>query len=248
MSELQPVEHHQTGRGRIVADPKVIVALDYATAAEALALVQRLTPERCRLKVGLELYTAAGPEFVRVLGARGFSVFLDLKFHDIPTTVAQACRQGAALGAWMLTVHCHGGPEMLRAARAAVGELAQRPLIVGVTVLTSMDARALTAVGVNGGVEPQVRRLAALARDCGLDGVVAAPTEAADLRARFPVPFCIVTPGIRMADSAGDDQRRFLTPGAAVAAGADYIVVGRPITRSPDPLAALVEIERQLQA
>lgn len=229
-------------------DPKIIVALDYATAAEALTLVQRLAPERCRLKVGLELYTAAGPDFVRMLGARGFSVFLDLKFHDIPNTVAQACRQAAALGAWMLTVHCHGGPEMLHAASAAVAGMAARPLVVGVTVLTSMDADQLMAVGVSAGVEAHVRRLAALARECGLDGVVAAPTEAADLRARFPAPFRIVTPGIRMTDSASDDQRRFLTPAAAIEAGADYIVVGRPITRAPDPLAALADIERGLPA
>ncbi len=229
-----------------MADPKIIVALDYATAAEALALVQRLAPERCRLKVGLELYTAAGPEFVRMLNARGFSVFLDLKFHDIPNTVAQACRQAAALGVWMLTVHCQGGREMLRAANAAVAAVARRPLIVGVTVLTSMDAGQLMVVGVSAGVDAQVQRLTTLARECGLDGVVAAPTEAADLRARFPAPFRIVTPGIRMADSASDDQRRFLTPAAAIGAGADYIVVGRPITRAPDPLAALTDIEREL--
>ncbi len=231
-----------------MADPKIIVALDYATAAEALALVQRLAPERCRLKVGLELYTAAGPEFVRMLNARGFSVFLDLKFHDIPNTVAQACRQAAALGVWMLTVHCQGGREMLRAANAAVAAVARRPLIVGVTVLTSMDAGQLMVVGVSAGVDAQVQRLTTLARECGLDGVVAAPTEAADLRARFPAPFRIVTPGIRMADSTSDDQRRFLTPAAAIGAGADYIVVGRPITRAPDPLAALTDIERELSA
>lgn len=229
-----------------MAEPKVIVALDYASAAEAQALVQRLAPNRCHVKVGLELYAAAGPEFVRTLTARGFSVFLDLKFHDIPNTVAQACRQAAALGVWMLTVHCHGGPEMLRAARAAVAETKRKPLVVGVTVLTSIAAEQLSAVGVRDGVETQVLRLAGLAADCGLDGVVAAPTEAAQLRARFPAPFRIVTPGIRLAGGAGDDQRRFLTPAAAVQAGADYLVVGRPVTRAADPLAVLTEIERQI--
>lgn len=229
-----------------MTDPKIIVALDYATAAEALSLADRLAPARCRLKVGLELYTAAGPDFVRMLGARGFSVFLDLKFHDIPNTVARACQQVAALGVWMLTVHCQGGREMLRAASAAIAGMAQRPLIVGVTVLTSMDADQLMAVGVSASVDAQVQRLAALARECGLDGVVAAPTEAADLRARFPAPFRIISPGIRMADSASDDQRRFLTPAAAIEAGADYIVIGRPITRAPDPLAALAAIERDI--
>lgn len=229
-----------------MTDPKIIVALDYATAAEALSLVQRLAPERCRVKVGLELYTAAGPDFVRTLTARGFSVFLDLKFHDIPNTVAQACRQAAALGAWMLTVHCQGGPDMLRAARAALAEATHRPLIAGVTVLTSIDAPQLKAVGVDGDIDTHVTRLAALAAECGLDGVVAAPTEAAPLRARFPTPFRIITPGVRMADSAPDDQRRFLTPAAAINAGADYIVVGRPVTRAPDPLAALAAIEREI--
>lgn len=229
-----------------MAEPKAIVALDYASAAEAQSLVQRLVPNRCHLKVGLELYTAAGPEFVRALTARGFSVFLDLKFHDIPNTVAQACRQAAALGVWMLTVHCHGGPEMLRAARAAFADTKHRPLVVGVTVLTSLTADQLSVVGVRDGVDAQVLRLAGLAADCGLDGVVAAPTEAAQLRARFPAPFRIVTPGIRLAGSAGDDQRRFLTPAAAVQAGADYLVVGRPVTRAADPLAVLAEIERQI--
>ena len=228
-----------------MADPKIIVALDYATAAEALSLVQRLAPERCRVKVGLELYTAAGPDFVRVLTARGFSVFLDLKFHDIPNTVAQACRQVATLGAWMLTVHCHGGPNMLRAARAAL-EAKHRPLLVGVTVLTSMDAPQLNAVGIGSDINAQVTRLATLAAESGLDGVVAAPTEAAALRERFPAPFRIITPGIRMASGVADDQRRFLTPAAAIQAGADYLVVGRPITRAPDPLAALSAIEHEI--
>lgn len=229
-----------------MAAPKIIIALDYASAAEAQALVQRLSPNRCHVKVGLELYTAAGPEFVRALTAQGFSVFLDLKFHDIPNTVAQACRQAATLGVWMLTVHCHGGLEMLRAARGAVAEIKRRPLIVGVTVLTSLTTEQLSAIGVRDAVETQVLRLAGLAADCGLDGVVAAPTEATQLRARFPAPFRIVTPGIRVAGGVGDDQRRFLTPAAAIRAGADYLVVGRPVTRAPDPLAALSAIEREI--
>ena len=229
-----------------MSDSKIIVALDYASAADALSLVQRLSPQRCRVKIGLELYTAAGPDLVRALTARGFFVFLDLKFHDIPNTVAQACRQAAALGVWMITVHCHGGPDMLRAARAAVASANGRPLVVGVTVLTSMTATQLPAVGVGDDVATQVTRLARLAADCGLDGVVAAPTEAASLRARFPAPFRIVTPGIRMAGEAAHDQSRVLTPAAAVAAGADYLVVGRPITRAADPLAALAAIEREI--
>lgn len=226
-----------------MADPKIIVALDYPSAAEALLLVERLSPSRCRVKVGLELYTAAGPDFVRELTARGFSVFLDLKLHDIPNTVAQACRQAASLSVWMLTIHCHGGPDMLRAAVAAVSG---RSLVVGVTVLTSLSAAQLPVIGVTDDMDTQVNRLAQLAADCGLDGVVAAPTEAARLRARFPSPFRIVTPGIRMAGDAAHDQSRFLTPGAALQAGADYLVVGRPITRAADPLAALIAIERDI--
>lgn len=228
-------------------DPKIIVALDYPTATDALSLVNRLTPERCRLKIGLELYTAAGPDFVRAVVQRGFSVFLDLKFHDIPNTVAQACRQAAALRVWMVTVHCHGGPEMLRAAAAAVRDSAPRPLVVGVTVLTSIDASQLGAVGVSDSIDGQVLRLADLASACGLDGVVAAPTEAARLRARFAAPFRIVTPGIRFADGNADDQRRTLTPAAAIQAGADYLVVGRPITRAADPVAVLDAIERLIE-
>lgn len=229
-----------------MSDPKIIVALDYPNAAEAMALARRLAPARCRLKVGLELYTAAGPDIVRALAALGFPVFLDLKFHDIPNTVAQACRQAAALGAWMLTVHCSGGPEMLRAARAAVAGAAHRPLIVGVTVLTSMDATQLSAIGADPDIGMQVTRLARLAAEDGLDGVVAAPTEAERLRAHLSAPFRIITPGVRMAGDAADDQRRFLTPAAAIKAGADYLVVGRPITRAADPLAALAAIERDI--
>ena len=229
-------------------DPKIIVALDYPTPAEALSLINRLTPQRCRLKIGLELYTAAGPDFVRAVVQRGFSVFLDLKFHDIPNTVAQACRQAAELRVWMVTVHCHGGPEMLRAAAAAVRDRQQRPLIVGVTVLTSVDAPQLAAIGVPGAIDEQVVRLARLAAECSLDGVVAAPTEAARLRACFPAPFRIVTPGVRPGDANADDQRRILTPAAAVRAGADYLVIGRPITRAADPIAALADIERSIDA
>lgn len=225
---------------------RIIVALDYANAAEANRLVARLDPSRCRVKVGLELYTAAGPDFVRTLTERGFDVFLDLKFHDIPNTVARACQQAAMLGVWMFTVHCLGGREMLMAARAAVGEAAKRPLVVGVTLLTSLGSNDLADLGLNGSTEHLVARLAALAAGAGLDGVVCSPAEAAHLRARFACPFVLVTPGIRPAGSAADDQHRVLTPSAAVAAGADLLVVGRPITRAPDPLAALNAIETEI--
>jgi len=226
--------------------PRVIVALDYATAADAEVLVKRLDASRCRLKVGLELYTAAGPGFVRALIGRGFDVFLDLKFHDIPTTVARAVRQAAALRVWMLTVHCAGGREMLRAARAALDDADPRLKLIGVTVLTSLAAKDLAELGIGGSAEDTVSRLAALALDAGLDGIVCSPMEAARLRARLARPFALVTPGIRPAGSAADDQQRVSTPRAALDAGADFLVIGRPITRADDPLAALTDIEREI--
>lgn len=228
-----------------MAGPRLIIALDFAGAAEANALVGRLDPARCRLKVGLELYTAAGPDFVRGLIERGFDVFLDLKLHDIPNTVARACRQAAALGVWMLTVHCSGGREMLRAARDVRGGAA-RPHIVGVTLLTSLGQGDVNDIGLTGTVDGVVGRLAALAVAAGLDGVVCAPPDAAPLRGRFARPFLLVTPGIRPEGAAAGDQQRVLTPRAAIAAGADFLVIGRPVTGAADPLAALRAIEAEI--
>ncbi|MBK6277547.1 MAG: orotidine-5'-phosphate decarboxylase [Gammaproteobacteria bacterium] len=222
------------------AGPRIVVALDYATAAAALAMAGRLDPRRCRLKVGKELFTAAGPELVRSLVARGFEVFLDLKFHDIPNTVAGAVRAAAELGVWMVNVHAGGGRRMMQGARAALESLpGPRPLLIAVTVLTSMEADELAETGVNGGLEQQVLRLAGLALGCGLDGVVCSAREAPLLRSRFGAAPVLVTPGIRPASAAPDDQRRTLTPAEALAAGSDYLVVGRPITGAPDPGAAL---------
>ncbi len=226
---------------------KIIVALDYADAASAMALVERLDPALCRVKVGKELFTAAGPELVRALAARGFEVFLDLKFHDIPNTVAAACRAAAGLGVWMLNVHASGGRRMLSAAREALLDLPQRPLLIAVTVLTSMSAEDLNETGVAGAPADQVLRLARLTQACKLDGVVCSAQEAALLRADLGADFRLVTPGIRPAGSEAGDQRRVMTPAEALRAGATDLVIGRPITGAADPLAALKQIQSDIQ-
>ncbi|UEP59079.1 orotidine-5'-phosphate decarboxylase [Acidithiobacillus ferriphilus] len=226
----------------------LIVALDYANERDALILVDRLDPAACRVKVGKELFTACGPAIVGRLQERGFDVFLDLKFHDIPQTVAKACRTAAGLGVWMLNVHASGGSSMLRAAREAVNAAAggtQRTLLVAVTVLTSMNDATLREVGVNSSVGDQVERLATLAAECALDGIVCSALEAGRLRVAVP-ELLRVTPGIRPAQDAGDDQRRIMAPAAAVAAGADFLVVGRPITAAEDPARALSRILSEL--
>jgi orotidine-5'-phosphate decarboxylase len=231
----------------ITPNPRIIVALDYTNAADALAIVDRLTPELCRLKVGKELFTRSGPELVRELVRRGFEVFLDLKFHDIPNTVAQACRAAAELGVWMVNVHAQGGRKMMTAAHAALNEYGERrPLLIAVTVLTSLGTEDLAEVGLTGTPADNVLRLATLARDCGLDGVVCSPQEAADLKLRLGSGFRLITPGVRPAGAAQDDQRRVMTPAQAIVAGAHYLVVGRPITQAPDPLAVLRAIQTEI--
>lgn len=227
-------------------DPKVIVALDFPDAKSALALAQRLDPVLCRVKVGSELFTAAGPALVADLVARGFGVFLDLKFHDIPNTVASACRSAARLGVWMLNVHAAGGKAMLEAAREAIPQSAGTPKLIAVTLLTSMGASDLDDLGIAGSPEETVLRLASLAQSCGLDGVVCSAREAAALRDALGAGFCLVTPGIRAAEAAADDQQRIMTPAGALANGSSYLVIGRPITRAPDPLAALAAIDAEI--
>jgi len=231
-----------------VPDPKVIVALDFADADSALGLVQRLDPQACKVKVGKELFTAAGPRLIEELVARGFAVFLDLKFHDIPNTVASACRAAAQLGVWMLNVHATGGKAMLAAAREAIPATEGAPKLIAVTLLTSMGADDLADVGIAGAPEEVVLRLALLARAAKLDGVVCSALETTSLRAACGEEFCLVTPGIRPLHAAGDDQQRTMTPAGAIAAGANYLVVGRPITRAPDPLAVLQSINREIAA
>jgi orotidine-5'-phosphate decarboxylase len=226
---------------------KIIVALDFADAAPALALVARLDPALCRLKVGKELFTVAGPELVRVLVARGFDVFLDLKFHDIPNTVAAACRAAAGLGVWMLNVHASGGRRMMTAAQQALADMPQRPRLIAVTVLTSMSAEDLVEVGVSDVPADQVLRLARLSHACKLDGVVCSAQEAAMLRADLGADFRLVTPGIRPAGAEAGDQRRVMTPAEALRAGATDLVIGRPVTAAADPLAALKQIQSDIQ-
>ncbi len=229
-----------------MSEPRVIVALDFDSGEAAAGLADRLKPGSCRLKVGKELFTRAGPTLVEALQARGFDVFLDLKFHDIPNTVAAACRAAARLGVWMLNVHASGGRRMLEQAAEAVRGAASPPLLVGVTVLTSLDDGDLRELGYAETAPELVRRLSALAQACGLDGVVCSAREAALLRAERGEGFRLVTPGIRPAGSAGDDQRRIMTPRQAVAAGADYLVIGRPITRAEDPQVALESVAREI--
>lgn len=228
--------------------PRIIVALDCGDAEPALALASRLDSRLCRLKVGKELYTAAGPRLVERLMNQGFEVFLDLKFHDIPNTVAGACRAAAALGVWMVNVHALGGRAMLVAAREALGGAPRRPLLTAVTVLTSLAQRDLEEIGLQGSPATAAERLAALAHACGLDGVVCSPREAAALRSRFGRGFRLVTPGVRPAGSAAGDQARVATPAAAIAAGADDLVIGRPITQAADPGAALAALAAEIDA
>ena len=236
---------------KIARPPRVIVALDFANPMRALGLAERLDPHDCGLKVGNELFVSAGPDPVRWMVDRGFNVFLDLKFHDIPNTVAQSCAAGTRLGVWMLNVHAAGGRAMLKAARDAVAATAAetgrtRPLLIGVTVLTSLDQMALHETGIDNDPGRHVLKLAALARDCGLDGVVCSAVEAASMRSAFGPHFALVTPGIRPAGAARDDQARIVTPEAAAEAGADYLVIGRPITGASDPVEALAAINQAL--
>jgi orotidine-5'-phosphate decarboxylase len=226
---------------------RIIVPLDLPDAPAALALAARLDARLCRVKVGKELFTAAGPEVVHRLQERGFEVFLDLKYHDIPNTVAGACRAAARLGVWMLNVHASGGGAMMRAAREAVDAVSRPPLLVAVTVLTSLGDGEMAQIGFSGTAGDNAVRLARLARASGLDGVVCSAEEARAMRQATGGDFLLVTPGIRLADSAADDQTRVVTPPEAVRRGADYLVIGRPITGSRDPAATLETIRRSLE-
>jgi orotidine-5'-phosphate decarboxylase len=220
-------------------DPKIIVALDYPDAEPALQLVNQLTPDLCRLKVGKELFTAAGPQLIESVQQKGFEVFLDLKFHDIPNTVAKACEAAAKLGVWMVNVHALGGQKMMQAAREALDKFEQRPRLIAVTILTSMDQQDIAQVGLNGAPGDNVLSLARLAKDSGLDGVVCSPKEVAQLRQEIAGDFLLVTPGVRPQGASQDDQKRTMTPKQALQSGASYLVIGRPITQADNPLQAL---------
>lgn len=229
------------------SDSKIIVALDYPDAEKAIQFIQTITPELCRLKIGKELFTAAGPELVKLIVARGFDVFLDLKFHDIPNTVHKAVSAAARLGVWMVNVHALGGSDMLIAAREAVDESGeQRPLLIAVSILTSTNQQGLEQIGINKTPAQAVMDLTELSLDCGLDGMVCSALEVEGIRARFGTGPILVTPGIRPVGSATNDQQRIMTPQQALAAGSSYLVIGRPITAHKNPRQQLELINQSL--
>lgn len=228
-------------------DPKVIVALDYNNQSDVFDFVDQIDPSSCRLKVGKEMFTLFGPDFVRELHKRGFSVFLDLKFHDIPNTCSKAVAAAAELGVWMVNVHASGGERMMTASREILEPYGKdRPLLIGVTVLTSMEQQDLAGIGLNVTPQEQVLRLAKLTNRCGLDGVVCSAHESALLKSEVGSDFKLVTPGIRPAGSAVGDQKRIMTPYEAVTAGSDYLVIGRPITQAASPASVLAAINATL--
>ena len=227
-------------------DPKIIVALDYSDIKQCESLVDQLNPNLCRLKIGKEMFTLFGPGLVESLQSKGFDVFLDLKFHDIPNTVAKAVSAAAQLGVWMVNVHASGGQRMMEAAKEALSSFQQKPKLIAVTVLTSMDKADLQSLGLN--VEPveQVKRLAALVKTSGLEGVVCSAMEAAEIKNLCGDSFITVTPGIRLSSDASDDQRRIMTPVRALQGGSDYLVIGRPITKADSPLSVLESIHKDI--
>lgn len=229
-----------------MSDPRIIVALDYATANDALQMADQIDPKRARVKVGKELFTRSGPSVVTALVSRGFDVFLDLKYHDIPHTVAKACAAAADLGVWMLNVHTLGGAAMMEAAREAVDSASTQPILIGVTLLTSMDQTTFEQIGLSGKMSDMVIRLAKMAKSSGLDGVVCSAQEASALRENLGDAFQLITPGIRPAGSDVGDQHRIMTPKQAIEAGSHYLVIGRPITAASDPMQALADIEKSL--
>ena len=229
-------------------DSRIIVALDFSSEKQVLEFTSQLEPSMCKLKVGKELFTLAGPDLVRQLVDNGFDVFLDLKFHDIPNTVARACKVATDLGVWMLNVHALGGRNMLIAAREALETSSNRPLLIAVTILTSMGQEDLQEIGLNGTPEDNVLRLANLTKEAGLDGVVCSSREVTNLRQTQGEAFTLVTPGIRPVGSEVGDQKRIMTPVDAIQAGSNYLVIGRPITQSADPIQTLHTINTELAA
>lgn len=231
-----------------MSERSIIVALDFPGTDEALALTEQLDPRRCRVKVGKELFGRGGPQVVRRLVDDGFDVFLDLKFHDIPNTVQGACKAALAMGVWMLNVHAIGGRVMMETAREVIGTGSDAPLLIAVTMLTSLNESDLVETGLGGKPSEHVVRLAKLAESCALDGVVCSAQEISLIRGECAPGFRLVTPGIRPVGSGLGDQRRVMTPGEALRLGSDYLVVGRPITAAPEPMVALTSIEQEIDA
>ena len=228
-----------------MTDSKIIVALDFPDEASTMKLVERIRPGLCRLKIGKELFTRCGPDLVKKIVNSGYDVFLDLKYHDIPNTVANACKAAADLGVWMMNVHALGGPAMLAAARNALSD-SDSPLLIAVTILTSSSDDDLKAVGINQSTADMVKRLALLSRDQGLDGVVCSAQEASDLKSSLGQSFILVTPGIRLPADDPGDQKRIVSPADAVRQGSDYLVIGRPITQADDPGQKLLTINSEI--
>ena len=228
-------------------EKKIIVALDFNSSSRAIEFVDNLDPKLCRLKIGKELFTAAGPNLVETIIKKEFDVFLDLKFHDIPNTVASAVKVAADLGVWMLNVHISGGSTMMKSAKDAILSLGGRkPILIGVTVLTSISSAELSEIGITNNLKEQVVQLAKLAYQSGLDGVVCSAEEAKLLRNSMPADFILVTPGIRREQDAVGDQKRVITPSQAIRNGSDYLVVGRPITQAASPSAALAAFNSEI--
>jgi len=230
-----------------LVDPKVVIALDYQDKQQALNFISQLDPTSCRLKIGKEMFTHFGPEFVRLIVGKGFDVFLDLKFHDIPNTVAKAVKAAADLGVWMVNVHASGGRRMMEAAKKILEPFGEKaPLLIAVTVLTSMDQSDLKELGIELSPAEQVKRLAELTKLSGLDGVVCSAHEAQELKTLLGDGFKLITPGIRPEGFDAGDQRRIMTPKQALDAGSDYLVIGRPITQAANPAAVLKNINDSL--
>lgn len=231
-------------------DSKIIVALDFADANSTFALVEKLDPSLCKLKVGKELFTSSGPQLVEALVNKGFDVFLDLKFHDIPNTVSKACEAASKLGVWMLNVHASGGLAMMQAAREGIARSGHSPLLIAVTVLTSMDQATLNQLGVAGSLQEHVLRLATLTKQAGLHGVVCSAQEAEILKQVLGKDFYLVTPGIRpsanISSVNADDQSRVVSPSQAIINGSNYLVIGRPITQAADPMSVLNALQSDL--
>ncbi|MFP2514301.1 orotidine-5'-phosphate decarboxylase [Buttiauxella agrestis] len=233
---------------RVATDSPIVVALDYDNRDKALAFIDRIDPRDCRLKVGKEMFTLFGPQLVRDIQQRGFDVFLDLKFHDIPNTTAHAVAAAADLGVWMVNVHASGGARMMSAAREALQSFGKdAPLLIAVTVLTSMEASDLADLGITSTPAEYAERLARLTQNCGLDGVVCSAHEAARFKSELGQAFKLITPGIRPAGSDAGDQRRIMTPQQAQSVGVDFMVIGRPITQSANPAQTLHDIRQSLK-
>jgi len=228
-------------------DKPIVVALDYPSIEQAMNMADQLDPNKCRVKVGKELFTRAGPKIVESLSDKGFEIFLDLKFHDIPNTVAKAVRAAAEQGVWMVNVHASGGRKMMECARNELAKVQDnRTLLIAVTVLTSMQQSDLADIGLDIDPQEHVKRLALLTEQSGLDGVVCSAQEVAMLRETINKNFALVTPGIRLESDSADDQQRIMTPGRALALGSSYLVIGRPITQAASPMDALLAIERDI--